>query len=550
VVFSGKLQKFGRYTWGRYNWIADLSPFREEGKYVLEVKINSVGTAKSPEIEIKNHLYADLAQKGLEYYYIQRCGKEIPGWHRACHLDDAVGKDEKGKKIHVDLTGGWHDAADYSKQDGGDPYSIYALTVLQENLNPDWHRLKDQLPDPLAEAWWGVKYLLKKHLGKGRYIAGTIGAGKPTNKYGMPLSLVFLPPEKTTDNVPGTEDDRTFGKVDGAPVYLHAIAKYAQVVKSYDKEKYEACLKVVRDLCEKHHEKYQNGALHHDFCEYLLLQIFLYELAEENRDLYGKRAREGIRKYLARIDGAERAFLLADKEKDSHQYHKKNPGATWYWWHYSCAVYDFVEVFKKYAGAFPDDPIVPQLKREVRWFMETAIEPLTSKSPYGQMMSFDLENPVDIFANLKPNGTKTGPWDWVCGYNQYLAKISRVCSLAAQVLNEPKYLEIAEKQLQWIMGRNPRGESCMGGVGYREIYCATRLKANPAIDYKTSIPGGVTIGIGAGCPRRFRKLNVAPEGFPCYGGEVWQHSTALTILACQELEYARKILLDKKIIAK
>ena len=42
---------------------------------------------------------------------VQRCGCDVPGWHKACHLDDAKLADG----THVDVTGGWHSAGDYNK---------------------------------------------------------------------------------------------------------------------------------------------------------------------------------------------------------------------------------------------------------------------------------------------------------------------------------------------------------------------------------------------------------------------------------------------------
>jgi len=540
-VFSDKLKFFGKYTWGRYNFIADISSFQKEGEYILEATVKGVGKAKSHKFLIQRDLYSKLAQKGLEYCYIQRCGMAIPGWHDACHLDDAVGKDEQGKEIQMDLTGGWHDAGDYSKQNYGDDEIVWALSVLQENLAPDWRRLKDKLPDPLAEAWWGVDFLLKKHLGDGRYIVGTIAQS-------FPLNCRLIPPEEMSDNLAGTGDERSFGqmKKGDVPPYLHALAKYAQMVKSFDEEKYKRCMVTVKDLYEKHHHKYRANPLHNSgTADYVILQIILYELDPKNRSLYRERAKQGIQHLLQEIGRSDRGFLLADGKKSP--YHYKRPGKTFYFWHYSCWIYNFVEAFQRYCEAFPDDEIVPTLKEEVRWFMETAIVPLTSRSPYGQMMYFDLKNPVDIWPNRKPDGSWVGGWNQTTGYNQYLAKISRVCSLAAQMLHEPEYLDIAERQIQWIMGSNPRGECMMGGIGYREMYCVTQLKGNPQIDPDASIPGGVVIGIGGGCPRAAdyprhggADNEIHPEGFPCFGGEVWQHSTALTILACQELEYARK----------
>ena len=547
TVFSGKLKNFGKYTWGHYNWIADLSSFSKEGDYVLKVVVEGIGRAESHRIQIKKGLYSDLARKGLEYCYIQRCGMAIPGWHGACHLDDAAGKDENGNEINVDLTGGWHDAGDYSKQGNGDCDMVRALSILQGNLSPNWHKLRDKIPDPLGEAWWGANFLLKRYMGNGRYIAGTIYA-KGNTKDGILLAYANSPPEELTDNVPGTSDDRSFGTVGSGQSlnkrilfqHLSALAMYAKVVKSYDKQKYDACMKVILELYERYHQEHEDPkkAIHHDK-SFGKLQILLCELDPANRVIHRKRAAEYVEKILNTLENPKiQGFILLDEEKCPWPYIKKKYApAHFCFWHYGCTAYEFIEVLKMYADIFPDNELMPKIKERIRWFMETAVVPLTSISPYGHMMYLDLHNPEDIRPNKADDGSYTAT-SFPAGYNQYLAKISYISSLAAQLLNEPKYLEIAEQQIQWIMGHNPRGESMMGGVGYREMECGTMLKGSPKIDYKVSIPGGVVIGIAGGFPRD--TIYVHPRGFPACSREVWQRSTAFTILACQELEYAKK----------
>ena len=100
-----------------HHWAGDFSVFQAPGRYVAETVINN-RTYYSPPFEIDDELL--LAKTGdiaCRFFYYQRCGTAIPGFHAACHLDDARLYDGG----HRDLTGGWHDAGDYNKYSGYTP---------------------------------------------------------------------------------------------------------------------------------------------------------------------------------------------------------------------------------------------------------------------------------------------------------------------------------------------------------------------------------------------------------------------------------------------
>src|SRR5207237_5011851 len=133
-----------------------LSRFHEPGAYRAVARFGSV-TAESPPFLIgRNLLLTETAQSAVDFFHIQRCGFEVLGWHKACHLDDAKLPDG----THLDATGGWHSAGDYNKlmYEHGDGGVVFALLKALE-LAPDRFRSHDRngdgLPDALAEAIWG-----------------------------------------------------------------------------------------------------------------------------------------------------------------------------------------------------------------------------------------------------------------------------------------------------------------------------------------------------------------------------------------------------------
>lgn len=56
-------------------------------------------------------------------------------------------------------------------------------------------------------------------------------------------------------------------------------------------------------------------------------------------------------------------------------------------------------------------------------------------------------------------------WFSFRGNNAILLSAGKACSIAGKLLNDEKLLRIAEGQLEWIVGKNPFGQSMMYGEG-------------------------------------------------------------------------------------
>jgi hypothetical protein len=128
--------------WGpfKHNYRLDFSPLKTAGRY--EVRF---GEVKSLAFEIGDDVYASVPKRCLEFMRLQRCGDfENPVTGKRCHLQDAIDA-ESGRR--VDLTGGWHDAADRIKHNITTSYCVAALFLAGAD----------------DEARWGVKYLRKIH---------------------------------------------------------------------------------------------------------------------------------------------------------------------------------------------------------------------------------------------------------------------------------------------------------------------------------------------------------------------------------------------------
>jgi len=197
-TYSANWKELGYYRqWDQYHWEGDFSAFRTPGRYVAETVVDGAA-CYSPPFEIADDLLVSrTSELAYRFFYYQRCGVAIPGFHAACHLDDA--RTPEGG--HRDLSGGWHDAGDYNKYNGYTPESVYAL-VLAYDRRPDFFDPFDRdgngQADILDEAAWGAAFLKKCLDPETLELVNAISSG-----YGY-----WGKPEDETDNTPQTGDER------------------------------------------------------------------------------------------------------------------------------------------------------------------------------------------------------------------------------------------------------------------------------------------------------------------------------------------------------
>ncbi|NOS71583.1 MAG: glycoside hydrolase family 9 protein [Verrucomicrobia bacterium] len=191
--------------WDRSHWIFDFSTVTNRGRYVVATGEGKAETFSPPFTIGDDLLRQQTAEPGYRFFYYQRCGTAVPGFHAACHLDDARMPDG----THRDLAGGWHDAGDYNKYCGFTPEGFYALSVAyhrQPQLFDQWDRNQNGRADILEEALWGGEFLIKTFDKDSlEMVVNTISTGY---RY-------WGAPELETDNKPGNSDDRPVKDVGG-----------------------------------------------------------------------------------------------------------------------------------------------------------------------------------------------------------------------------------------------------------------------------------------------------------------------------------------------
>jgi len=193
---------------GKYQTL-NFSEVREPGIYAIKA-----GDMLTRSFRIGDDAWNSSIWKAINFMYSERCGTEIPGIHGRCHQDIyTLHGDER-----IVVNGGYHDAGDLSAT-GNTPGMVYADLSLAESLRQAGEdpALTERL---LEEARWGLNWVLKTRFGDGYRSTG---------------QLVSY----WTDGIMGTADDR-FGQAVNNPEWNFRVsgveALAARVLKESDPE--------------------------------------------------------------------------------------------------------------------------------------------------------------------------------------------------------------------------------------------------------------------------------------------------------------------------
>ena len=205
TVASGTMKYEGE-VWGKHVYSIDFTDVTGAG---TDFRITSNGVSSYP-FPIQTNIWDEYKDEMTAFYRLQRSMdtrvaypegySSIPPsekvFHPDSYLDDAKSPD--GTE-HYDLTGGWFDAGDYGKYAGNQWVQGHiAITYLRhaDSSSVNFDNDHNGIPDLVDEAVYGSEYLLKF----ARQLGGAI--------HNNPNKGSFAHPEKQTDNIPNTDDDR------------------------------------------------------------------------------------------------------------------------------------------------------------------------------------------------------------------------------------------------------------------------------------------------------------------------------------------------------
>ena len=455
---------------GEYQ-VLDFSEVREPGNYVIRT-----GDMLTRSFRIGDDAWQSSIWKAINFIYSERCGMEIPGIHGKCHSDCYGTHNQK----RIVVNGGWHDAGDLSAT-GHTPGMTYSLLSLAERL----HR---QGEDPvlyqrlIEEAKWGLDWVLKTRFGDGYRTTGQL-IGYWTN------------------GIMGDSDDR-FGESRNDPEVnfrdsgVEALA--ARVLKQRDPELASRSLKIAEEDWE--------------------FAVKGLETAPPITPVYGasdelERASLGV---LASVDlyqatgeqkYAEEAFKLGQFVLGSQQrkiQHWKLPLAGF--WFTNPKQED---LFQRFHVGEEQGPVValvrlcevfPDHQDWMKWYSATVLH-----SEYYLKPASKINAPYDVLpaavyresdARLIPEKQSWTPlraadrdayveevrrgfplggeyylrrfpvWFDFRGNFSVLLSQAKALSAAAHLRGDLDAADLAQKQAEWIVGRNPFASSAMYGEGY------------------------------------------------------------------------------------
>jgi len=481
VAHTGRLfMAEGPLGWNNVYWKGDFSSFEQNGRFFVELALATRAGKTRIIRSYKFGIVRDVLRQqtlipAAKFFYYQRCGFSVPGWHARCHLDDGILPDG----TRLDATGGWHDAGDYNKYNGYTPLAVYALACgYQKSLNAIEPKESKRLLD---EARWGARWLLKMLNPATGLFWGDVFSGYD----------YWGPPEEETPNDPEGTSGRPIRDQRALPMAAAALAKLYALT---NKPKYlggaEAAWKAAAD-------------------EQAPSTVFIAERLLAARELY--RATQDSAYSRA---ATEQAKLLMEKQKKSGGF-----GVS------LCDVGLAPAALATHALDCPMEDISQSIREALERHLEYTAR--LCNNVFGIMQWSDK----DIFYPYESEES------WYVGQNsQYLSQAWALL-LIAKVLGGELAVRaegIAIDQIDWVFGRNPFAVCMFEGRGsfnpprYHHRYDSVPNRSRGAV------PGAICNGIVRATPTDdVPRFDVTGNDY--HTNEPWLPHNAYYVLALSEL---------------
>ncbi len=455
VVFSGKVGTVENKN-GMFHPL-DFSDFRMEGVY----RIRS-GSLESNAFPINENIWLHPAFAAVNFYFCQRCGFDVPGYHQACHLDWQGFRGDVKKVIN----GGWHDAGDLSQ---GIWRSAMAMFAMMRNLDAlqDRKDAAEVTARMRSEVAWGLEYLLKTRFGDGYHIHWCRMRMYTDNEIGT-VDDVLVPAQ----NVPwenflaAAVECQAAGLFEKSNPELAARARVAAIddwqaaVNSrttWDEASVEeASWGVTSSLLMAKmtgDEKYRKQAVllgslltrcqEQTFVNGIPITGYFYSSTDGRKVIHNK--------HTAFEEAPMIALAMLCDELPDHE--------NWMQWYGSAVLYS--EFFLK-RGSQISTPY--DLLPNSVWTKAEIMDDKDEKRRATSLQQFNEGTRLNDDAVLR-----TFPiWSDSIFHGSTNVQMSSTWALAeaAKLRHDSDGMKLVGKQLEWVLGANPFGQSLMYGVGY------------------------------------------------------------------------------------
>jgi hypothetical protein len=486
----------------------DFTDVEQPGLYQV-----TVGMLRSVPFFIRTDLWRRTLPKAFSFYFQERCGVAVPNVHPACHLDDARRRDN-GQLI--DVTGGWHDAGDLRKWMSTALHSGIAIAQMGRNLGKDWNLDGSGLGPILEELRWGNRYWRKMQDSDGRVwddAAGGVNGDNSDNHW--------------TDNRVGTADDRYINPSKSGVIQAEFVAVQAliaQLFRETDPGYGQNCL-AAGLRCRKANTP---GNDTEGLVSWAMAALELYRAtgeqawAQEARHLGNQLRDLQVQEFRGNQRQVRGYFQTSSTDRTP----------------YVNAIGSAVPalVLLDLAATFPSDPDAFAWGKAVRMHLDEYVQPLSERSafriiPYG---IFEKSPTPEKYRPLAGELTyryfmPARKQFWWLGMTSHLENYACLLARASAAFKRREYMDLAFRQLEWVMGANPFGACLMTGEGMNNPYPHSR--------YVGLITGGIMNGI-AGNPEDEPILDME-YGFDWRTTEYWTPHNAWYLWAVSEIEKGR-----------
>ncbi len=514
----------------------DFSEVNTPGSYILRA-----GNTTTRPFRIAGDVWTESVWQGLNFFYGNRCGYPVPGVHGVDHLDwfATLGNQR------IVMSGGWHDAGDLSQgviNTGEATYSMFALAE-QLRARADQPALVARL---IEEAKWGLEWVLRVRFPGGYRIS-------------------FASHNLWTDNIVGDADDRTREARNNPNAnYISAAAEAIayRVLKDAEPELAARSLRTAEEDWSYAIVGVEGPSTWHTpaFAATRMelaaigvtasIELFRATGKQKYADKAVELARTIVESQQKRAVGSSfplSGFFYTGADRDTifHQFHRGNDQAPiialtqlvealpqhadWLKWYSTIALY--ADYQKRSASTTAPYGVLPayvyRLGDEQKEVPDSGALHLATRAAYRAQVQSGMPLGGGWYLRAFP------VWFARRGNYGVLLSQAKALSAAARLRNDSAALDLAQRQAQWVVGRNPFVQSTMYGVGYD---WAQQYSVSSG-DFVGSLPVGMQ-------SRADSDLPYWPSQNMYVYKEVWVHSTSRWLWLMQDLLAARGLVKD------
>ncbi len=421
----------------------DFSDLKEAGQYTVKV-----GEEVSVPFYIGNDVYQDVEKSLLRFFYLQRCGQELPEEyagvfaHPVCHntLARIYGTD-----TFREVNGGWHDAGDYGRYIVAAAVTLAALFHAIENdesllkTNMQIPESGQAMPDLLTEIRYELEWMLKMQ---------DEATGKVYHKVTCASFCDFVMPQYETEELIICPFSLT-ATADFAACMAMAVKFYAPYDKAFADRMAEAAKRayaVMREI------QVPGGFLNPEG-----VVTGTYEDKNELDEQYWAAAE------MYKAFGDE----LYKKEFEDYVNQNIMHGYGW----------EDVASFGNLAYLSTSFPVDESVADKLRASMVEKADALIKKCEANNYeISFDEK-------------------DYIWGSNMYVAENGSHLFDAYKITGDEKYLVAAREHVHYILGKNPCNVCFITGFGTNQVL---EPHHRPSAAVKQAMPGMLIGGPDSG----------------------------------------------------